>query len=73
MKDWRIESQRTVTVESYVTLRREWSHGLAFNVAHKYQARGHRVVDGIMTWKYFEDPEDARKWSDAIHTGPLLE
>jgi hypothetical protein len=67
---FRRESQRIITVESYVTLRSEWLHELASQVPSKYNARGHRVVDGHMEWQYFADEGEARKWSDAVHRHP---
>jgi len=60
-------STRTVTVESYVTLRSEWPKILADWGDIKYKARAHRVIDGKMEWRYFEDENNAQAWADAIH------
>jgi hypothetical protein len=64
---WNKKSQRMIEVESYVTLRSQWPETLADFVSLEYNARGHRVVDGHMEWKYFHDEIEAKKWCDAIH------
>jgi hypothetical protein len=61
------ESTKTISLESYVTLRAEWSPMLRNTIWMGYNARGHRVVDGRMEWQYFADEIEAKKWSEAIH------
>ena len=58
-------SERTIIVESYVTLRSEWSSRIM--VSMDYNARGHRVKDGEMEWQYFTDEIEAKKWCESIH------
>jgi hypothetical protein len=65
---WRKESQRTITVESYVTVRSEWPEWLWPSVSLEYNARGHRLVDGKMEWRYFADEIEAKNWADAVHS-----
>ena len=65
---FRKESTKTISVESYVTLRSEWLPMLRDNVSKEYNARGHRVVDGRMEWQYFADEIEAKKWSEMIHS-----
>ena len=62
------ESTKTIALESYVTLRKDWSQPLGNFVPLEYNARGHRVADGHMEWQYFADEIEAKKWSEAIHS-----
>ena len=64
---WRTTSTRTITVESCVTVRSEWTSELSRMVSMEYNARGFRVVDGRAEWQYFADEIEAKKWADAIH------
>jgi hypothetical protein len=61
------ESTKTILLESYVTLRKDWLPSLSYCVSMEYNAKGHRVVDGHMEWQYFADEIEAKKWSEAIH------
>ena len=65
---WHTASQRTITVESYVTVRSEWPAELSRMVSMEHNARGFRVVDGRAEWQYFADEIEAKKWADAIHS-----
>lgn len=64
------KSERTITVESYVTLRSEWPEELARAMDPKYVARGFRVVDGHTEWQYFDDDEKAKAWAEGVHSSP---
>lgn len=64
---WHTTSTRTITVESYVTVRSEWSAELSRMVGMEYNARGFRVVNGHAEWQYFADEIEAKKWADAVH------
>jgi hypothetical protein len=62
-----VKSIRVVNVESYVTVRSEWPDFLSRTVSEKYNARGIRVIEGHMEWKYFAEEADAKKWAEAVH------
>lgn len=64
---------RTITVESYVTVRSEWPTELAKMVSTEFNARGLRVVDDNTEWRYFKDEESAKKWADAVHNERNIE
>jgi hypothetical protein len=64
---WRRSSTRSVVVTTYVTLRKDWPRELAGFVRMEYNARGHCVVDGHMSWRYFHDEAEAKKWCDSAH------
>lgn len=61
------KSRRTIEIETYVTLREDWSPELAWQVDSKYQARGHRVVAGRMEWQYFKTEDEATRWCNLAH------
>jgi len=65
---WEKESRRTIAIRSYVTLRSEWSPEMARWAPLQYNARGHRVVDDRMEWRFFTDEIEAKKWCDVIHS-----
>jgi hypothetical protein len=64
---WYTKSERTITVESYVTVRSEWSDELSRMVSMEYNARGFRSVDGRVEWQHFTDEVEAKKWAESIH------
>lgn len=61
------QSQKLITVESYVTVRSEWPPELSRMISTKYNARGFRVVDGHAEWTYFANEAEAKEWADAVH------
>lgn len=67
---WCRQSRRMIDVESYVTLRKDWPQTLQDFAQVEHGARGHRVVDGRMEWRYFADEVEARKWADLAHEHP---
>lgn len=64
---WHKTSKRNVDIESYVTVRSEWDPLFARSVAMQYNARGHRLIDGNLEWKYFDDEIEAKKWAEQVH------
>jgi hypothetical protein len=64
---WHTTSARKITVESYVTVRSEWTDELSRMVPMEYNARGFRVVDGRTEWQYFAGEIEAKKWAESIH------
>ena len=63
-RDYKI-AKMEVTLETYVTLRTDWTPQLRRMVSQEYEARGHRVFnDGSMEWQYFHTAAEAKEWCE---------